>query len=565
MNQPFDADYIAQTDQEDGLLRRSFDQVQQALEAGLIATWFWDVVPDKLFGDTNLLTLFGIDLKTGAAGLPLHIFTDAIHPDDRSQVLDLIATAQQTGQTFEADCRIITTRASTRWVVARGQFAYNPEKQPLTFSGVLIDVTNRRQKSELRTRTAEEQLTTSRRNELLLEQRVQEQTWALEQQAHQLRTTLDASLNSIIAMTALRNDQDVVIDFRMDMANKAVITSVFKTPEDLVGQTLLTVFPGNIDNGLFDLYKRVFDTGQAEQDTQYYVDQYGLEGWFEVSAVKQGQESLVITYNNITGRKQAELATQQQARQLEQLNAELKRSNESLQQFAHIASHDLQEPLRRIQSFSDLLKSQFADNLSDGERDMVQRIQKSAQRMQLLIKDLLTYSQLSRQRESFTQVPLITVLDDVVTDLELTITEKKATINVTALPDVLGNASRLRQLFQNLITNSLKFVPADALPIVQINARPARADELPESLQNQSSQAFWLITVTDNGIGFDEQYKDRIFSPFQRLHNPSLYSGTGMGLAICQRVVQNHGGAIDVSSQVGKGTTFNVFLPTISD
>ena len=661
--------------QEAVLSPHSFDHLQAALCAGLTATWFWDVINDILYGDPTLLNLLGIDQDQ--FGLPMHVFTDVIHPDDRQRVVDLMDKARRSGTSFEAEYQLVTTQSEPKWVFSRGQFTYNQQREPVTFSGILLNITDRK-KVELKAQMADEELrlaiesaqlgtwdydpltgeltwsdrtrellglstsapvnypaflqclhpddrsstdqavqavlqagssghfhheyrtvgihteqvrwirsngrvffnekqvayrfigtvvdiTADKQNEALLQQRVDEQTKALEQQARQLRTTLDASINSIIAMTALRDDHKAIVDFRIDTANKAVIQSLAKTPEELVGQTLLTVFPGNRDNGFFDLYARVADTGTSEQATQYYRDELGLEGWFEISAVKQDGESVVITFNNITDRKRDELTAQKQAAELNEANDELKRSNESLQQFAHIASHDLQEPLRRIQSFSDLLQSQFADSLSDGEKDMVRRIQKSAGRMQSLIKDLLSYSQLSTQRDLFTTLSLTTVLDDVLNDLEMTIAEKKAVIDVVPLPQVHGNASRLRQLFQNMIANALKFIPAGVYPHIRIGFQVADPTELPASIRDSAKESFWVITITDNGLGFDTRYKDRIFTPFQRLHNPATFSGTGIGLAICQRVAQNHGGAIDVDSEIGKGSTFRIFLPVPID
>ena len=673
MNQPSSAPSTTLHPDQEALFRRSYDQLQTTLSFGMVATWYWDIGHDEVYGDRNLLRLFGVAETPESVGLPLSTFTNAIHTDDQTRVKQLIEETLQSGHSYEAEYRIVGKDADVRWVLARGQLSYDERNQLRTFSGVLIDVSERKQ-AEVRSKQTEARLqlvieaakvgtwdfnpvsqkliwsdrckelfglppdslidynvflqglhpsdrertdrvvqqalqpgsdgrydteyrtvglqdgqlrwirangqaifneageavqflgtvvdiTDNKRTETVLHQRVAEQTENLERQASQLRATLDASLNSIIAMTAVRDEQGAIIDFMMDTANAAVIKSNFMTPDQIIGQRLLVVFPGNQDNGFFDLYKEVIRTGEARQSTQYYEDEFGLEGWFEVSAVKLAEDGLVVTYNNITDRKQAELAVRKQATELNEANAELKRSNESLQQFAHIASHDLQEPLRRIQAFSDLLKSQFADNLAEGERDMIRRIQKSAHRMQMLVKDLLMYSKLSTQREPFTVVALTDVLTDVLSDLEVSISEKKATVHVDPLPDVMGSTSRLRQLFQNLIANALKFIPADRAPVITIHCLPAQPTQLPESLQSQPTQSFWLISLTDNGIGFDERYKDRIFTPFQRLHDAATYGGTGIGLAICQRVVESHGGAIDVSSQPGTGSTFKIFLP----
>lgn len=519
------------------------EQVRLAVEINQLGTWDYQVLSGKLIWSDRTKELFGLP---PASPVDYAVFLQGIHPDDRAATDKAIQAVLEPGSTGQYHCDFRTVGlhdGQLRWLRSNGHVLFNEAGKAYRLIGTVMDITQ------------------GKTSETRLRQRVEEQTQELERQAFQLRATLDASINSIIAMTALRDETGTVVDFRMDMANKAVIQSLFKTPEELIGQTLLTTFPGNKDNGFFDFYARVVNTGQSEQNTQYYQDEFGLEGWFEVSAVKQAGDSVVITFNNITDLKRNEMAAQQQAAELIAANSELKRSNESLQQFAHIASHDLQEPLRRIQSFSDLLQSQFADSLSDGEKDMVRRIQKSAGRMQSLIKDLLFYSQLSIQRVAFSTVSLTSVLDDVLSDLELTIAEKKATIRLSPLPDVNGNASRLRQLFQNLIANALKFSLPTGTPIIQVNAEVVPPSELPPVLQPSNHRSFWLITVADNGIGFDVRYKDRIFTPFQRLHDTARYSGTGIGLAICQRVAQNHGGLIDVTSQVGEGSVFKVFLP----
>ncbi len=485
MSQSFATEPTSQPTQEAVLFQPSSDHLHAALRSGLTATWFWDITNDVLYGDPALFNLLGVEQNR--INLPTRTFTDAVHPDDRQRVIDLIDEATKKGTCFEADYRIMTAQSAPTWFFSRGQFTYNQQHEPITFSGILINISDRKE-VDLTTQMATEELrlaiesarlgiwdynlltgelnwsdrtreffglpasapvnyqvflqclhpddrdatdqaiqaikqsggtghflheyrtvsvvdrenvrwlrssgrvfftekqepyrfigmvvdiTADKHSEKTLQQRVDKQTRALEQQAHQLRTTLDASLNSIIAITAVRNEQNTIVDFRMDTANKAVIHSLSRTPEELVGQSLLTVFPGNKDNGFFDLYVRVVNSDQSEQTTQYYHDELGLEGWFEISAVKQDGESVVVTFNNITHLKQSEQTAQQQAAKLNEANAELKRSNESLQQFAHIASHDLQEPLRRIQSFSDLLRTQFSDSLSDGEKDMVQRI-----------------------------------------------------------------------------------------------------------------------------------------------------------------------------------------------
>ncbi len=373
----------------------------------------------------------------------------------------------------------------------------------------------------------------------------------LSRRTEQLQTTLNASLNSILSMTAIRSSQATeafpkgkIVDFRMDTANQAVIQSLGYTPEELVGVRLLDMFPENVESGLFDVYTRVTDTGQSERTVQYYTDDKGLDGWFEVQAVKQGVDGVVVTFMNITEAKRHE--------------KHLQRSNDSLQDFAYVASHDLQEPLRKVQSFSNLLAIQYSDQLGAKGLDLLVRMQSATERMQQFIRDLLTFSRLNAQPLSFQQIDLNNLLTDVLSDLETTIESKQAVLHITPLPTINGDALQLRQLFQNLLSNSLKFMDPNRKPHIQIVPVAVGNRNFPRN----GTGSFHAIQILDNGIGFDEQYSDRIFTAFQRLHNRSQYEGTGIGLAIVKRVVELHKGLITATSEPGKGSAFTVYLPS---
>ncbi|MGM9506564.1 PAS domain-containing protein [Larkinella sp. GY13] len=263
-------------------------------------------------------------------------------------------------------------------------------------------------------------------------------------------------------------------------------------------------------------------------------------------------------------RIEAELESQVQARtrELKESNQDLLRSNENLTRFAYVASHDLQEPLRKIQSFGSLLQSQYASNLGDHGLDLINRMQSSAGRMSELIKDLLAYSRISTRQQTFEPVSLPTILAKVLETLEWQIQQAGAVIQSDDLPTINGDASQLGQLFQNLLSNAIKFREPDSAPAVQISYAKRSASDLPSSVRPiRQASHYHLISIIDNGIGFDEKHADRIFEVFQRLHGKSAYSGTGVGLAICQKVVENHGGAISAHSQPGQGSTFRVYLP----
>ncbi len=243
-------------------------------------------------------------------------------------------------------------------------------------------------------------------------------------------------------------------------------------------------------------------------------------------------------------------------------NRDLVRSNKNLQQFAYIASHDLQEPLRKIQSFSSLLRNKYRNELGENGLYYLERMNSAGSRMSTLIKDLLTYSQISTRQQAYSPVALDAIIAEVLNTLEWQIQERQAKIELPKLPVVNGDKTQLSQLFQNLLSNALKFTPPGQKPFVTISCHQRQRAELPAGvIPNSPASQFYQIDFSDKGVGFDTRYLDRIFQVFQRLHGKDEFPGTGVGLAICQRVVENHGGAITASSVYGKGATFSVYLP----
>jgi len=249
---------------------------------------------------------------------------------------------------------------------------------------------------------------------------------------------------------------------------------------------------------------------------------------------------------DVTARKRAEESLQEQAEKLA-------RSNDELEQFAYVASHDLQEPLRKIQAFGDRLKMKCGAELNEEAQDYLRRMQNAAARMQTLIQDLLALSRVSSQGQPFAPVHLGEVVRLVISDLEIRIEQLGARIEVDALPVVVGDRVQLAQLLQNLIGNALKFSRPGQPPLVKVFSQtPGDHGDVCH------------IFIDDQGIGFDERYLDRIFQVFQRLHGRSEYDGTGIGLAICRKIVDRHYGTITARSTPGKGSTFIVTLPYAS-
>lgn len=237
---------------------------------------------------------------------------------------------------------------------------------------------------------------------------------------------------------------------------------------------------------------------------------------------------------------------------LRQLNRELQHSNQELQDFAYVASHDLQEPLRKIQAFGNLLEEEYGSALGEG-KTYLDRMRNAASRMQVLINDLLLFSRVASKALPFSQVDLTMTAHEVVSDLEVPLQTTRGTVEIDELPTIEADPLQMRQLLQNLIGNALKFHRPGTPPIVHVAAQ--------KRVDARTAEEQCLLTVTDNGIGFDEKYLDRIFVVFQRLHGRTEYEGTGIGLAVVRKIVERHGGTITAQSAVGQGATFLVTLP----
>jgi signal transduction histidine kinase len=231
--------------------------------------------------------------------------------------------------------------------------------------------------------------------------------------------------------------------------------------------------------------------------------------------------------------------------------ARLERSNKELQDFASVASHDLQEPLRKIQAFSDRLRTRCAAALDDVGRDYLDRVQNAAKRMQTLINDLLTFCRITTKAQPFVPTDLKGAALEVISDLEVRIEQVGGRVELDELPTVDADPLQMRQLMQNLIGNALKYHKPEVAPVVRVSSK-----HLPDP-----SRELCQILVEDNGIGFEQVYADRIFTIFQRLHGRTEYEGTGVGLAVCRKIAERHGGSITAQSRLGEGSSFTVILP----
>jgi PAS domain S-box-containing protein len=257
------------------------------------------------------------------------------------------------------------------------------------------------------------------------------------------------------------------------------------------------------------------------------------------------QIGAVLIFRDVTERRRAEETLAQKA-------AELTRSNAELEQFAFVASHDLQEPLRKIQAFGDRLKTKCEGLLPADALDYLQRMQSASARMRTLIDDLLAFSRVIRNSAPFEPVDLTRIAREVLGDLEMRLEKSGGQVDIGALPAVEADPTQMRQLLLNLIGNALKFQPPGGRPLVKVQGR---------TFASGSGEEYCELTVQDNGIGFEEQYAEKIFAVFQRLHGRGEYEGTGVGLAVCRRITDRHQGTVIAHGQPGKGATFIVTLP----
>ena len=278
------------------------------------------------------------------------------------------------------------------------------------------------------------------------------------------------------------------------------------------------------------------------------------------------QEQKLITTNRklekeIRERKSSENKVIDLNGQLIENIKQLQASNEELERFAYVASHDLQEPLRKILLFTDRLATKYKEHFANDDWDYITRILKAAERMQALIKNILAFSRSTSTNDSFEMTNVNTLLDGVLSDLEISIEQKKAVININVIPPLKIMPDQFRQLFQNLIINSLKFSKENTPPEIHIYAEKVKGFHIPGISNEFYNEDYCNIYVRDNGIGFEQKYVGDIFTLFKRLHSKDQFEGTGIGLSICKKIVEKHNGIISAKSDEGIGTTFMISIP----
>ncbi len=337
-------------------------------------------------------------------------------------------------------------------------------------------------------------------------------------------------------------------EFRITQANRAFFRIFRVESEDTIGQVLFTLGDGQWD--IAPLRELLRDKLAVEPRLDDFEVDHVFPGigrkimLLNARLVAHGPNTpriILLAIEDITNRRFTEL-------RLEEQRAELQRSNAALDEFAAVASHDLQEPLRKILTFGERLSVTAGAAIDGDARKYLERMLDAAARMRKLINDLLMYSQVSTRAQQFIPTDLAGIAREVIADLETAIADENGRVIVGELPVIDADPLQMRQLLQNLLANALKYRRKDEAPVVRLSS--ARA-----------SGRHWKITVADNGIGFNDQYAEKIFKMFERLHGKTEYKGSGIGLAICRKIAERHGGTISAAGGVGKGATFTITLP----
>jgi PAS domain S-box-containing protein len=486
-------------------LRRSEAVLAQAGRMAHLGAWeiefdnYEDVNANPLRWSDEVYRIFGY--QPGEVEPTNALFFERVHPDDRQSIADAVRQAIAEQRPYQIEHRVVRPDGSQRYVLEHAEFRFDPRGRPLRMIGAVQDITERKQ--------AEAEIQTLAR-------------FPGENPNPVLRVTQDGRL-----LYANQASADLLACWNCSVGGR-------------VPDTCRQVIPETLDAGLpreqeAACGERVISLVFAPIVDGGYVNIYGRD---------------------ITERKRAEASLAEKAE-------ELARSNKELELFAYVASHDLQEPLRMVASYVQLLAQRYQGRLDDKADRYIAYAVDGATRMKTLINDLLAYSRVGTHGKPLVPTDSQAILEIVLRNLQVAIEEQQVVVTHDPLPTVLADQVELGQVFQNLIGNGIKF-RGDAPPRIHVGVQRDERGDIPSPAPPQVRVGQeWRFSVADNGIGLEPRFAERIFVIFQRLHNPTEYTGTGMGLAICKKIVERHGGRIWVESQPGQGATFYFTMPGV--
>ena len=365
-----------------------------------------------------------------------------------------------------------------------------------------------------------------------------------------LESVLNTSQNGIVSYKAIR-ENGKIIDFRIEFANKSIEKLLGINPNQIIGKRLSELPSYVLEADLLNKYINVVETGTVNEFEILFKRDNG-QRWFYMLLAKL-EDGLTATFHDISELKRYEDVLKENIKKLEYSNSEL-------EQYAYAASHDLQEPLRKIRMYTSRLQSKQEARLDEKGKEDIQKILGAAERMSVLITDILSFSSLKRE-ESYVKINLNDILNHVLEDLDLLIAQKEAVIEIDSLPIIEAIPLQMNQLFYNLLNNALKFSRNEVKTTIKIICRVPHAAEL-KKYSSLNLDLDWIeIIFRDNGMGFDEKFSEQIFGIFKRLADKQQFPGSGIGLALCRKVVENHNGILFAEGKENVGASFHVLLP----
>lgn len=502
-------------------LRELFNDTEELLQFG---TWQWDVDTDKMSWSEGMYRMMGYE-PDAAPVLSDEFYLSHVHPADAEELRHIRSNAIATKTPFEYTYRITTHQNQHRIINIKMKFVLDKKGEVIKGVAINRDVT---EKTQMLHDLMHYKRIVGQKEEFL-----NVGNWELELGTNKM-TWSDGMYQLLGYGPHDRKDSiDLYEFYRLHMqpeevkkANNA-INEVITMGETYVRSSTLITKDGAL--------KAVEVFGKVLKD-------------------QQGAASKVLgTVRDVTRLKEYE-------QELEIKVQELNRSNHDLEEFAYVASHDLQEPLRKLTTFGERLKNKCADQLTDEGTLYLNRMMASAENMRILIDNLLEFSRVTRTQNPFERKNLQEVVQDAVNDQDLEVEDGRAEVQVIDLPALEMVTTQMRQLFNNLLSNAIKFRRKGVLPTITIKSEKLTKTEK-DKLKLRNGNLYYRIMVTDNGIGFEETYAEKIFQLFQRLHGKAEYPGSGMGLAICRKITDNHKGLIMAASTPGRGSTFSIILP----
>lgn len=479
-------------------IKETNEKLKVAQEIAKLGYWELKIDTNELFWSDEVYRIW--ELKEQSEPLTFEKFRETIHPDDVDEFDKQQKKAITGNEELNFEHRIILRDNTIKWVHEIGNTSTDKNGNIISFQGTVQDITARK-KAKIE----------------------------VENTLKEKETILESIEDGFFTL-----NKNWIVTYW----NRAAERMLHTPKQDILGQNLWDVFAEAVDLPSYTNYHRAMHQ-KINVDFEDYWSNLGK--WFDISAYPS-PDGISVFFKDITERKKANEKLEELNTELKQRADELAASNEELEQFAYVASHDLQEPLRMVTSFLTQLDKKYGDNLDQKANEYIHYAVDGAQRMRQIILDLLNYSRLNKDQAKREKVSLNKLLDDAKSLERSHIQETNAEIICDKLPTLKVNPGAVQQVFQNLLNNAIKYQKADVTPKIKISA-----EEL---------DSHWKISFSDNGIGINEEFKDTIFQIFQRLHTRDHYSGTGIGLAISKKIIERHQGKIWVESEEGKGSTF---------